>query len=87
MEHRANATRKRAGRDLQTIKTAIGSLAQELWLEKRKTLDPAEVEWLVDGRLMAQLDELSKSELSRVERLLERTVTPTGKRYMTGSPV
>lgn len=78
---------RRATRDLESMKTAIGSLAHELWLEKRNAFDPAEVEWLVDGRLMSQLDELSKSELSRVERLLKCTVTRPGRRYMTGSPI
>lgn len=88
MEHKRYSTRKQpARRDPESLKTAIGSLARELWREKRNTLDPAEVEWLVDGRLMAQLDELSKNELSRVEKLLERSVTRNGKRYMTGSPV
>ena len=88
MEPNRRSTKKQhAGRDLQSVKAAIGSLAHQLWLEKRNTLNPAEVEWLVDGRLMGQLDELSKNELSRVKRLLERTVTFTGKGYMTGSPV
>lgn len=88
MEHKKSSSKKpRTGRDLQSVKTSIVTLAHELWLEKRNTLNPEEVEWLVDGRLMEQLDELSKSELSRVERLLERSVTGTGRRYMTGSPV
>jgi len=87
MEPNRPSTRKhRAGRDLQLVKAAIASLAYELWLEKRSVLDAAEVEWLIDGRLTAQLDELSRSQLSRVERLLERTVTHTEKRHMTGSP-
>ncbi len=88
MEHKRHSTKKQhASRDLQSAKTAIGSLAHQLWLEKRKTFNPAEVEWLVDGRLMGQLDELSNSEILRVERLLERTVTDTGKRHVRGSAV
>ncbi len=88
MEHQKHSNKnQRASGDLDSVKSAIGSLARELWRDKRNTLDPAEVEWLIDGRLMAQLDELSKTELLRVERLLERSVTRTGKRHMTGSPV
>ncbi len=88
MEHKKPSTKKQhTSRDLDSVKAAIGSLARELWREKRNSLDPAEVKWLVDGRLMEQLDELSKSELARVERLLERALTRTGRRYMTGSPV
>jgi hypothetical protein len=84
MEHKKRITNKR---DLQSIKTAIASLAHDLWLEKRHTFNPGELEWLVDGRLKGQLDELSKLQLLRVQRLLERTVTRTGRRYMTGSPI
>ncbi len=88
MEHNKTSIKKqRVSRDLDSVKAAIGSLARELWREKRKTLNPAEIEWLVDGRLMQQLDELSKSELARVEKLLEQDLTRTGRRYMTGSPV
>jgi hypothetical protein len=88
MEHKKHSAKKqRSGQDLQSVRTSIGSLAYELWLEKRNTLNPAEVEWLVDGRLMQQLGALSKTELSRVERLLKRTVTHAGRRYMTGSPI
>lgn len=88
MEHKTHSTKNpRGGRDLDSVKTAIGSLARELWREKRNTVNPAEVKWLVDGRLMEQLDELSKRELLRVQRLLERSMTRSGKRYMTGSPV
>jgi hypothetical protein len=88
MEHKKdNGKKKQSGRDLQSVRASIGSLAHELWLEKRNTFNPAEVEWLVDGRLMQQLGELSKSELSRVERLLKRTVPHGERRYMTGSPI
>jgi hypothetical protein len=88
MEPNRRSTKKQnAAPDLESVKAAIGSLSHQLWVEKRDTLNPTEVEWLVDGRLMGQLDELSKNELLRVKRLLERTVTRTGKRYMTGSSV
>jgi len=84
MEHKKRIINKR---DLHSMKTAIASLAHDLWLEKRHTFNPGEVEWLVDGRLMGQLDELSTVQIWRIKRLLERTVTRTGRRYMTGSPI
>lgn len=64
------------------IKETIQALAHQLWVEKRKTMEG--VDWLVDGRLTAQLDELSRSELLRVKRLLAQyVVASSGKRYMT----
>lgn len=87
MEHKKHRTKKSAGRDLQPLKSTIASLAYDLWLEKRNTFGPTEVEWLVDGRLMGQLDELSAGQLLRVQKLLERTVTRSEPRHMTGSPL
>ena len=87
MEHKKHPTKKRSDRNLQSLKTAVASLAYELWLEKRNTFNPTEVEWLVDGRLMGQLDELSTGQLLRVQKLLQRTVTHSERRYMTGSPI
>lgn len=64
------------------IKETIQALAHQLWADKRKTMEG--VDWLVDGRLTAQLDELSRSELLRINRLLAQYVAaPSGKRYMT----
>lgn len=79
--------RRPAVSTVAAIKETIQSLAHQLWVEKHDALDG--IDWLVDGRLTAQLDELSKSELLRVRRLLEQQVAqaPSGKRHMTaGSP-
>jgi hypothetical protein len=79
-----NGTAKRsAGNAIQSMKQTIQALARQLWVEERDTMEG--VEWLVDGRLMAQLDELSKSDLLRIQRLLEKQVggMASGKRYMT----
>ena len=69
--------------DIQSIKEATQSLAYQLWLEKRDTMEG--VDWLVDGDLMAQLDELSKSDILRIKQLLANHVigTPSGKPHMT----
>lgn len=55
---------------VRSIKADIQSLAHQLWLRKRHTTDG--VDWLVDGWLRDQLDELSWSELVRIKRLLLR---------------
>lgn len=63
-----------ARRNPRSTKVAIQSLAHQLWLNKRTSINPAELEWLVDGRLTDQLDVLSRAQLARVRRLLEWTV-------------
>jgi hypothetical protein len=80
---KAETEQKPAGGDIQSIKEAIQSLALELWFDKRNTIEG--VDWLVDGRLVAQLDELSKSQLLRIKRLLAQNIvrTPSVRRYMT----
>lgn len=69
------------------IKADIQSLARQLWIAKRNTT--AGVDWLVDWRLMSQLNELSKGQLLRVKRLLARSVGKArpDRKYRTGSPV
>ena len=68
--------------DLQSIKETIQSLAHQLWHQKRHATGG--VDWLVDGRLRDQLDQLSRSELVRIKRLLLRrgVQNPSDTRYM-----
>lgn len=75
--------KRRARGNTQSIKETIQSLAHQLWVDKRDTMEG--VEWLVDGRLMAQLDQLAKSDLLRIQRLLTENAAriPAGNRYMT----
>jgi len=73
--------RHAASGDVQSIRTSIQSLAHQLWVEKRDRIDG--VDWLVDGRLRDELDELSKSELTRVNRLLARTIGKVAVRPRT----
>jgi hypothetical protein len=72
---------------VQSIKADILSLAHELWTEQRNAATG--VDWLVDGRLTIQLDELSMSELLRVKLLLVKSArkTRSNRKYMTGSPI
>jgi hypothetical protein len=72
---------------VQSIKAGIESLAHQLWLRKRNAIEG--VDWLVDGRLMADLNELSRGQLLRVKRLLARSIGKAGsnRKYMTASPV
>jgi len=58
--------------DVRSIKAVIQALSYQLWFEKRATY--ADVDWLVDGRLMDQLNGLSKDNLMRVKYLLKRGV-------------
>ena len=71
--------------DLQSIKKTIQSLAHQLWHQKRHTTG---VDWLVDGRLRDQLDELSRSELVRIKRLMLRrgVQNPSDTRHMVTRP-
>ena len=64
--------KKPVGGDVQSIKNVIQYLAHQLWLQKRHTTGG--VEWLVDGGLTAQLDELSRSDLVHMKRLLLENV-------------
>ena len=77
---------KKPAGDVEPIKEAIQSLAHQLWLGKRHTTGG--VDWLVDGRLSDQLNELSRSELVRIKRLLLRKAVqiPSDTRYMTARP-
>lgn len=76
------AEKRPARGDIQSIKEKIQWLAYQLWFDKRDTTEGSG--WLVDGRLMAQLDELSESQLLRVERLLVNIVKAlSNERYMT----
>jgi len=72
---------------IQSIKAEIQSLAHQLWVEKWNAVEGAD--WLVDGRLRSELDELSRGELVRVKRLLARSAGKVGgeRKYMTSSPV
>lgn len=60
---------------VHSLKADIQSLAHQLWIGKSHATTGAD--WLVDGRLTIQLDELSEGQLLRVKRLLAKSV---GKR-------
>ena len=60
------------GGGAQSIKADIQSLARQLWLAKCSASEG--VDWLVDGRLTTELDELSRGQLVRVERLLATSI-------------
>jgi hypothetical protein len=68
-----------ADSEMQSIKIAIQTLAYRLWLEKR-AFWADDIDWLVDGRLMDQLNELPKDQLLRVSELLSRKTGDKGKR-------
>lgn len=89
MRHPSAATtaKKKPDRALRSTKAAIQSLAHQLWIEKRRIIPSEQLDWLVDRRLMDQLDGLSKSQLLRVKRLLARTVVAPDTRHMTASAV
>ena len=82
-----SAKNRSSRRDLPPIKAMIQSLAYQFWLEKRKWC--SNVDWLIDGRLMDQLDGLSGDQLLRVKDLLTwRAVGGRlGPRDLTKSPV
>lgn len=76
------AEKRPAGSNIQATRETIQCLAYQLWFEKRNTVEG--VDWLVDGRLGAQLDELSQSQLLRIERLLVNLVKVLSRKpYMT----
>jgi hypothetical protein len=85
--YKNGSEKKAAGGAVESMRQTIESLAHQLWIEKRNTMEG--MEWLVDGRLTAQLEELSKSDLVRIKRLLANHVAgmPSGKRYMTAGSV
>ena len=68
--------------DLPSIKTAIQTLAYPLWFEKRAS-GADDVDWLVDGRLADQLDELPKEQLLRINGLLRRTASTRRMQFVT----
>ena len=72
---------------VQSIKADIESLAHQLWLRKRYATEG--VDWLVDSRLMTELNELSRDQLLRVKRLLAKSIgkTRSNRKYMTAGPV
>lgn len=74
-------------RDVPSIKSTIQSLANQFWFEKRKWR--SDVDWLIDGRLMDQLDALSRDQLLRVKDLLTWRAAgdPFDGRQLTKSPV
>ena len=81
------AKKQGAGRDLSSIKRTIQSLAYQFWLEKCEWR--SDVDWLIDGRLMDQLDALSRDQLVRVKDLLAWSTLGVqfGARQLTRSPV
>lgn len=57
-----------------SMKAEIQSLAHQLWIRKRDSIRREELDWLVDGRLMEELNDLSNDQLWRVDRLLAQSL-------------